>query len=617
MRQRRWLELLSDYDCDIRYHPGKVNVVADALSHKERIEPLRARALVMTIGFDLPKQILEAHIEALKPENLENEDVGGMFRKDIPREKLEPRDDGTLCLNGRMLDMCKGQIRTSKAIGTVSSTSNTRMESAHFFPIRENGPLDKLARLYLNRIVARHGILVSIICDRDGRFTSNFWKSFQKALGTKLSMSTAYHLKTDEQSERTIQTLEDILRACVIDFGKGWVKHLPLAEFSYNNSYYASIKVAPYERIQAAQDRQKSYADLKRKPMEFEVRDRVMLKGAKIQAIVRMGLVPGFKHQVNEGDVIVMKIQGVDSEPSILSHKPRFIQALAKENNLSHDALIGKFSQGRPLMETIRKFLSSQGFKGTFTVGLMDSRHVLLNFKLEANFVKVISQSIWYVEGKPMRVFKWRPRFHVDHEPSTVPVWFRFPKLLIYLYRKDAMFEIAKLIGRLLRIDSATDLGKRLSVARIQIEIDLLKSLPDTIWVALGEDFGFWQKVEPYEKLPSYCSFCWHLGHSQTTCHGKHPELKPTMEKHVGHPTKYYNPKQAETKNEKNDAQNMRNGMSNYARKDREDRDSSKDGRDLRHLENQILEKEVRWVAMGKSMEDDEDFDDDDDDDDG
>ncbi|GKD10487.1 reverse transcriptase domain-containing protein, partial [Tanacetum coccineum] len=207
--------------------------------------------------------------------------------------------------------------RSSQGFDTIWVIVDRLTKSAHFLPIRENDPLDKLARLYLNRIVARHGIPASIICDRDGRFTSNFWKSFQKALGTDISMSNAYHPETDGQSERTIHTLEDMLRACVIDFGKGWVKHLPLAEFSYNNSYHASIKVVPYEalygrkcrspmcwaevgeaqltgpeliqettkkiilikqRMQAAQDRQKSYTDQKRKPMEFEVGDRVMLK---------------------------------------------------------------------------------------------------------------------------------------------------------------------------------------------------------------------------------------------------------------------------------------------------------------------------------------------------
>ncbi|GJW23465.1 putative reverse transcriptase domain-containing protein, partial [Tanacetum coccineum] len=107
MRQRRWLEWLSDYDCEIRYHPGKANVVADALSRKERIKPLRVRALVMTIGLDLPKRILEAQIEARKPENLKSEDVGGMLIENSkdpekPRkEKLEPRADGTMCLNNR------------------------------------------------------------------------------------------------------------------------------------------------------------------------------------------------------------------------------------------------------------------------------------------------------------------------------------------------------------------------------------------------------------------------------------------------------------------------------------------------------------------------------------
>nr|GFA75640.1 retrotransposon protein, putative [Tanacetum cinerariifolium] len=101
----------------------------------------------------------------------------------------------------------------------------------------------------LKEVVTRHGIPVSIISDRDPMFASNFWRSLQNALGTKLDMSTTYHLEINGQSERTIQTLEDMLRACAIGFGKGWVNHLPLVEFSYNNSYHASIKAAPFEAL--------------------------------------------------------------------------------------------------------------------------------------------------------------------------------------------------------------------------------------------------------------------------------------------------------------------------------------------------------------------------------
>nr|GEV89763.1 putative reverse transcriptase domain-containing protein [Tanacetum cinerariifolium] len=139
--------------------------------------------------------------------------------------------------------------KSSQGLDTIWVIVNRLTKSAHFLPIRENDPMDKLARLYLDRMVTRHGTPVSIICDHDGRFTSNFWKTFQKALGTNLDMSTAYHPEIDGQSERTIQTFEYMLRTCVIDFGKGWVKHLPLVEFLYNNSYHASIKVAPYEAL--------------------------------------------------------------------------------------------------------------------------------------------------------------------------------------------------------------------------------------------------------------------------------------------------------------------------------------------------------------------------------
>ncbi|GKE52010.1 putative reverse transcriptase domain-containing protein [Tanacetum coccineum] len=325
MRQRRWLELLNDYDCEIRYHPRKANVVADALSRKERDQPLRVRALVMTIGLDLPKKILNAQTEARKPKNLKNEDVGGMLvenSKDpekLRTEKLEPRADGTLCFNGRSWLPCYGDLRTvimheshkskyfihpmyqdmkklywwpnmkadiatyvskcltcakvkaehqrpsgllvqpkipewkwdnitmdfviklpktSQGYDTIWVIVDRLTKSAIFTPMRETDPMDKLARIYLKEVVTRHGIPVSIICDRSPRFASNFWRSLQNALGTNLDMSTAYHPQRDGQSKRTIQTLEDMLRACVIDFAKGWVNHLPLASRPHHSKHF-------------------------------------------------------------------------------------------------------------------------------------------------------------------------------------------------------------------------------------------------------------------------------------------------------------------------------------------------------------------------------------------
>ncbi|GJR64682.1 putative reverse transcriptase domain-containing protein [Tanacetum coccineum] len=161
--------------------------------------------------------------------------------------------------------------------------------------MRETDPLDKLARLYLKEVVTRHGIPVSIICDRDLRFASNFWRSLQNALGTNWIGVLTNHPQIDGQSERTIQTLEDMLRACAIDFGKGWVNHLPLVEFSYNNSYHASIKAAPFRKHfngRKSGSRNcltKSYANLKRKPMEFQVGDKVMLKVSPWKGVVRFG----------------------------------------------------------------------------------------------------------------------------------------------------------------------------------------------------------------------------------------------------------------------------------------------------------------------------------------
>nr|GEW05347.1 putative reverse transcriptase domain-containing protein [Tanacetum cinerariifolium] len=122
-------------------------------------------------------------------------------------------------------------------------------KSAHFLPIREDYKMEKLASTYINEIVARHGVSVLIISDCDGRFTLHFWQALQKALGTRLNMSTTYHPETDDQSERTIQTLEDMLRAYVMDFGGSWDTPFPLVEFPYKNSQHKSIKCAPFEAL--------------------------------------------------------------------------------------------------------------------------------------------------------------------------------------------------------------------------------------------------------------------------------------------------------------------------------------------------------------------------------
>ncbi|GJW14613.1 putative reverse transcriptase domain-containing protein [Tanacetum coccineum] len=407
MRQRRWIELLSDYECEIKYHPGKANVVADALSRKERLKPRRVRAMSITIHSGLKTKILEAQSEASKDLKAPTEWLRGLERH------FEQRDDGEIYFFDRIWIPSVGGVRklimdeahtsrysvhpgadkmyydlrdlywwpgmkrdiaeyvsrcltcskikaehqkpsgflqqpeipewkwekitmdfvtklpkSSSGHDTIWVVVDRLTKSAHFLPIREDYKTEKLAKIYTNEIVARHGVPVSIISDRDGRFTSHLWQAFQKALGTRLDMSTAYHPQTDGQSERTIQTLEDMLRACVMDFGGSWDTHLPLIEFSYNNSYHTSIKCAPFEalygqkcrspviwtevgesqligpeimqettekivqikeRLKTARSRQKSYADKRRKPLEFQVGDRVLLKVSPWKGVVRFG----------------------------------------------------------------------------------------------------------------------------------------------------------------------------------------------------------------------------------------------------------------------------------------------------------------------------------------
>ncbi|GKD30200.1 putative reverse transcriptase domain-containing protein [Tanacetum coccineum] len=181
------------------------------------------------------------------------------------------------------MDFITKLAKSSQGYDTIWVIVDRLTKSAIFVPMGETDPMKKLAKMYLKEVVTRHGIPVSIICDCDPIFTSNFWRLLQKALGTNLDMSTVYHSQTDGQSERTIQTLEDMLRACVIDFGKGWVNHLPLVEFSYNNTYHASIKAAPFEAHYGLK------CSSPRKPMEFQVRDRVMLKVSPWKGVVHFG----------------------------------------------------------------------------------------------------------------------------------------------------------------------------------------------------------------------------------------------------------------------------------------------------------------------------------------
>ncbi|GJY76899.1 putative reverse transcriptase domain-containing protein [Tanacetum coccineum] len=392
MPQRRWIELLSDYECEIKYHPGKANVVADDLSRKERRKPRRVRAMSMTIQSGLKAKILEAQREATKDfkalvewlrgleVQFENQDDGGIYfvdriwipsvggirrlimdeahtskysvhpgadkmyydlrdlywwpgmKKDIAeyvskcltcsKIKAEHHKPSGLLQQPEIpkwkwekitMDLVTRLPRSSSGYDAIWVIVDILTKSAHFLPIREDFKMERLARIYINEIVARHGVPVSIILDRDGRFSSHFCRALQKALGTRLDMSTAYHPQTDSQSERTIQTLEDMLRACVMDFGGSWDTHLPLVEFSYNNNYHKNIKCAPFEalyggkcrspviwaeigesqligpevmqetiekimqikeRLKMARDRKKRHADKRLKPLEFNVRDQ-------------------------------------------------------------------------------------------------------------------------------------------------------------------------------------------------------------------------------------------------------------------------------------------------------------------------------------------------------
>ncbi|GJU52627.1 putative reverse transcriptase domain-containing protein [Tanacetum coccineum] len=280
--------------------------------------------------------------------------------------------------------------KTSNGHDTIWVIVDRLTKSAHFILTIETNSMETLTRLYIKEIVSRHGVSISIILDRDSHFTSRFRQSMQNALGTQLDMSKAYHPKTDGQSERTIQTLKDMLRACVIDFRKGWERHLPLVEFSYNNSYHASIKAAPFEvlyrrkcrspvcwaevgdvqltgpeiihettekivqirqRLQAARDRQRSYANVRRKPLELQVGDRVMLKVSPRKGVIRFGkrgkLNPRTFHVSNlkkclsdESLVILMKELQLDDKLNFVEERGEIVDREVKQLSQSRIPIV-------------------------------------------------------------------------------------------------------------------------------------------------------------------------------------------------------------------------------------------------------------------------------------
>ncbi|KAA3463644.1 DNA/RNA polymerases superfamily protein [Gossypium australe] len=309
---RRWIELLKDYDCSIEYHPGKANVVADALSRKvvSDLISMFARLNLYDDGSLLAElQVKPTWLDQIKEKQLEDDGLndrrlqdvelrqrilrdahsspyamhpGGnkMYRDlreqfwwpglkrevtefvgkfhtcqqvkaehQLPSGLLQPVKIPQWKWERITMDFVSGLPLTPSKKDSVWVIVDRLTKSAHFIPVRVDYSLQRLAKLYVAEIVRLHGVPVSIISDRDPRFTSRFWRALHQALGTQLDFSTAFHPQSDGQSERVIQILEDMLRGCVLDFRGSWEEFLPLAEFAYNNSYQASIKMAPYEAL--------------------------------------------------------------------------------------------------------------------------------------------------------------------------------------------------------------------------------------------------------------------------------------------------------------------------------------------------------------------------------
>ncbi|GJR81126.1 putative nucleotidyltransferase, ribonuclease H [Tanacetum coccineum] len=429
MRQRRWLELLKDYDTNIQYHPGKANVVADALSRKsgmiagikveeEIIRDLERLDIELCVrgqsGFWASLRVEPNLISQIKTAQKDDGEIWAIIQNIDQQTEFRVDDDGILwqgtklcvpedptlrealmteahsspfsihpgstkmyhdlkqhfwwsgmkrdvatfvskCLTCQQvkiehqrasgllqpleipvwkwdeisMDFVTGLPRTQRKHDAIWVVVDRLTKSAHFLPIRKDYPVSKLAEMFQQEIVRLHGTPSAIVSDRDPRFTSRFWKGLQKAWGTRLKFSTAFHPETDGQSERTIQTLEDMLRSCALEWAGNWDDYICLVEFAYNNSWHASIKCAPFEmlygrkcrapicwdqvgerilegpemievtnekvavareKLKEAQTRQKSYADRHRRALEFQPGEHVFLKVSPTRGVRRFGI---------------------------------------------------------------------------------------------------------------------------------------------------------------------------------------------------------------------------------------------------------------------------------------------------------------------------------------
>lgn len=473
LRQWRWLELIKDYDLTIQYHPGKANMVADALSRTG--VPKTVMSLIvdmdrmgvsfcyagvahqetqMLIQSPIVDQVREAQQHDRLLQEVRKRILGGRPREFTIDEHGAIRFRGRLCVpqnSDVKMDILREAHRTpytihpgetkmyrdlkknfwwkrmkvdvAKYVASCGICQQVKAEhkkpagllrpleipewkwehitmdfvvglprsprgrdaiwvivdrptkSAHFIPMKSTSSAPDLVPLYMREVLRLHGVPKSIVSDRDPKFVSNFWRSLHSALGTNLTLSTAFHPQTDGQSERTIQTLEDMLRACVLSWKGSWEDHLSLAEFAYNNSYQASIKMAPFEALYgrkcispicwetlgersligpdwvretsekvreirqnllAAQSRQKSYTDVRRRDLEFAVGDHVLLRVSPTKGVVRFGTTGKLSPRYIGPFVITTRVGS-------LAYRLQLPESLKQVHNVFHVSMLRKY----------------------------------------------------------------------------------------------------------------------------------------------------------------------------------------------------------------------------------------------------------------------------------